>query len=246
MAALTEVYVRGSSADPAVTAQHSLRTRSEDLLAEVAAKVAVATELRVSLVDREAAQQRLVQFCTDHLLPHLEVTDRALYAVAADHADTRLLVQALRCQHRAITEHVAALDRAENLDAETAAAHALVAVLQGCAEIERYVLVPAVAALPGVNLSAAVEDLALRTAGAALDVPEVLDVREIPPGQRHPTIFGVYSRLGVHESFVLLNNHDPVPLRRQFEATYPRQFSWDYLESGPTRWRVRITRHTVT
>jgi len=69
--------------------------------------------------------------------------------------------------------------------------------------------------------------------------------REIPQGRRHPRIFGIYARLTPGESFVLVNNHDPKPLRREFQAAYPDRFGWDYLEAGPERWRVRIGRPTV-
>jgi hypothetical protein len=55
-------------------------------------------------------------------------------------------------------------------------------------------------------------------ARGALNTPEVLDVREIPHGRRHPRIFGIYARLAPGESFVLVNNHDPKPLRREFQA----------------------------
>ena len=90
-----------------------------------------------------------------------------------------------------------------------------------------------------------VDDLDTLLAGCALNAPEVLDVREIPQGRRHPRIFGIYARLTPGESFVLVNNHDPKPLRREFQATYPDQFAWDYLEVGPKRWRVRIGRLPV-
>ena len=55
-------------------------------------------------------------------------------------------------------------------------------------------------------------------------------------------LLGTYARLAPGESFVLVNNHDPKPLRREFQATYPDQFGWDYLESGPDQWQVRIER----
>jgi len=42
--------------------------------------------------------------------------------------------------------------------------------------------------------------------------------------------------------FVLVNDHDPRPLRYQFEAQYTGEFTWDYLEAGPRVWRVRIGR----
>ena len=90
-----------------------------------------------------------------------------------------------------------------------------------------------------------VEDVDTLLAGGALNAPEVVDVRGIPRGRRHPRIFGVYGRLAPGESFVLVNNHDPKPLRREFQATYPDRFGWDYLEAGPERWRVRIGRLPV-
>ena len=78
--------------------------------------------------------------------------------------------------------------------------------------------------------------------GGRLEQPGELDVREIPHGQRHPRIFARYARLAPGESFVLVNNHDPKPLRREFQATHPGAFSWDYEQSGPDLWKVRIGR----
>jgi uncharacterized protein (DUF2249 family) len=42
--------------------------------------------------------------------------------------------------------------------------------------------------------------------------------------------------------FVLVNDHDPTPLRYQFEAEHAGAFTWDYLEAGPAAWRVRVGR----
>ncbi|GAA6731424.1 MULTISPECIES: DUF2249 domain-containing protein [Thermus] len=69
-----------------------------------------------------------------------------------------------------------------------------------------------------------------------------LDVRSIPPRERHPRIFGVFDGLAPGESFVLVNDHDPKPLYYQFQAERPGAFAWEYLEAGPEVWRVRITR----
>ncbi|MET7280763.1 DUF2249 domain-containing protein [Kribbella sp. NPDC005582] len=44
------------------------------------------------------------------------------------------------------------------------------------------------------------------------------------------------------EAFVLVNSHDPRPLRREFEAIHAGAFSCDYLQAGPEEWRVRIGR----
>lgn len=67
-----------------------------------------------------------------------------------------------------------------------------------------------------------------------------LDVRELAPAQRHESIFARYDALRSGASFVLVNDHDPKPLRYQFEAEHPGEFIWDYLEVGPEVWRVRI------
>jgi uncharacterized protein (DUF2249 family) len=69
-----------------------------------------------------------------------------------------------------------------------------------------------------------------------------LDVRVIPPREKHPAIFATFDALAAGESFVLVNDHDPFPLRYQFEAERGDGFGWDYLESGPVVWRVRISR----
>jgi uncharacterized protein (DUF2249 family) len=69
-----------------------------------------------------------------------------------------------------------------------------------------------------------------------------LDVRNEPPARRHQLIFETYEALGAGEGFVLVNDHDPKPLRYQFEAEHAGEFSWEYLEQGPTVWRVRIGR----
>ena len=245
MALMAEPFIRGSAADPGVAARRRVLERGDDLLAEVSAKVAVVTELHVTLIDREAVQGRVVQFCTEQLLPRLNATDRALYSLAENDEATRLLVEALRCHHRAIADHVAALDRAENQDAETAAAQAIVAVLQACVAVEHEVLLPALSELPRIDWPNVVENMALLSEGGAQEVPDALDVREIPHARRHPTVFAVYARLGHGESFVLVNDHDPKPLRDQLQAAFPAELSWDYLESGPDLWRVSITRHTV-
>jgi uncharacterized protein (DUF2249 family) len=70
----------------------------------------------------------------------------------------------------------------------------------------------------------------------------VLDVRNVAPPGRHPLIFGTYAQLTPEQSFVLVNDHDPKPLFYQFQAEHTGEFSWEYLEQGPSTWRVRIGR----
>lgn len=75
-----------------------------------------------------------------------------------------------------------------------------------------------------------------------LSRPAVLDVREMAPRERHPTIFDTFEALKPGAAFVLVNDHDPKPLRYQFEAERPGRFTWRYLEEGPEVWRVQIGR----
>jgi uncharacterized protein (DUF2249 family) len=69
-----------------------------------------------------------------------------------------------------------------------------------------------------------------------------IDVRTIAPQDRHPMIFSTFRTLGTGEALELVNNHDPQPLRNQFNAQVPGEVAWDYLEQGPATWRVAITR----
>ena len=68
------------------------------------------------------------------------------------------------------------------------------------------------------------------------------DVREIPCRVKHAQIFQRWTELPVGQHFVLINDHDPVPLRYQFEAEFPGAFGWEYLLRGPDEFQVKITR----
>ncbi|HEX6574673.1 MAG TPA: DUF2249 domain-containing protein, partial [Gemmatimonadaceae bacterium] len=58
--------------------------------------------------------------------------------------------------------------------------------------------------------------------------PIELDVRPITPREKHPTIFRTFDGLSSGESMLLVNDHDPRPLRYQFEAERPNIFRWEY------------------
>jgi len=72
----------------------------------------------------------------------------------------------------------------------------------------------------------------------------VIDVRTIPPISRHATIFSMIDALEPGEALEIINDHDPIPLRRQLETRNPGLFSWVYKETGPL-WRVEIGRQKV-
>ncbi|GGX93219.1 DUF2249 domain-containing protein [Streptomyces anandii] len=168
----------------------------------------------------------------DELHRYLDACDRTLYGAASGAAETRLLVRALRTSAAALRRR---LDPAGDAPAPEA-------LLDAQLLMEEEVLLPALLALPGADLPLLVADLEGLLRGEEPEDPAVVDVREIPHGQRHPRIFGRFARLAPGESFTLVNNHDPKPLRREFEATHPDAFTWEYVESGPEQWCILIGR----
>ncbi len=72
--------------------------------------------------------------------------------------------------------------------------------------------------------------------------PTLIDVRPMPPRERHPRIFGLWEDLPEGGSLLLVNDHDPLPLYYQFAAEFHGEFRWEYLDRGPEIWRVRISR----
>jgi uncharacterized protein (DUF2249 family) len=71
---------------------------------------------------------------------------------------------------------------------------------------------------------------------------KVMDVRPIPCSIKHGLIIRTWLELPVGDYFILLNDHDPVPLRYQFAAQWPDTFSWQHLVKGPEEFRVKITK----
>ena len=71
---------------------------------------------------------------------------------------------------------------------------------------------------------------------------KVMDVRTIPCSVKHGLIIKQWLELPVGDHFILLNDHDPVPLYYQFAAQWPEAFTWEHLVKGPDEFRVKITK----
>jgi uncharacterized protein (DUF2249 family) len=71
-----------------------------------------------------------------------------------------------------------------------------------------------------------------------------VDVRALECTDRHALIFSTFASLAAGKAMELINDHDPKPLRNVFQAQYPDNFGWEYLEQGPATWRVAITKLT--
>jgi len=71
----------------------------------------------------------------------------------------------------------------------------------------------------------------------------VLDVRQIPPAERHPgIILQALESLRAGEVLTIINDHDPQQLHELLESQRQGQLGWEYLEQGPPVWRVRLTK----
>lgn len=71
---------------------------------------------------------------------------------------------------------------------------------------------------------------------------KVMDGRLIPCSIKHGLIIKQWLDLPVGGHFILLNDHDPVPLYYQFAAQWPNAFRWQHLVKGPEEFRVKITK----
>lgn len=74
---------------------------------------------------------------------------------------------------------------------------------------------------------------------------QLLDVRAEIPMRRHELIFSTYNGLHAGTGFELVNDHDPKPLYYQIEAESKIPFSWEYLQSGPEVWQVKVAKTKV-
>ena len=70
----------------------------------------------------------------------------------------------------------------------------------------------------------------------------LVDVREMPPRERHPKIFAAWESLPVGDAMRLVKDHDPKPLYYEFKAERTGEFEWTPVEQSPERWSILITR----
>lgn len=194
----------------------------------------------------------LVKFLREELLPHARAEEAKLYPTVEpllrQHGDP---TATMRWDHAFLEEHVRRIESAveestrggfEWPDRLRREVLGLAALFRAHLEKEERVYLP----LAEQYLSEADRESLLASlhepVGASPDAPHVLDVRHLPPPQRHPLIFGTFERLKPGEWFELVNDHDPKPLYYQFAAERAGQFRWEYVEQGPEVWRVRIGR----
>ena len=77
---------------------------------------------------------------------------------------------------------------------------------------------------------------------ASQDEAPHIDVRILPPPERHAQIFSTLGGLIPGGILRITSDHEPRPLHYQLETNFPGKFNWEYIEQGPEVWRVEITR----
>ncbi|HEX6616078.1 MAG TPA: DUF2249 domain-containing protein [Gemmatimonadales bacterium] len=71
----------------------------------------------------------------------------------------------------------------------------------------------------------------------------LLDVRPVEPKDRFERIMGAYERLRTDQTLELTVDHDPKCMYYTLRATRGDDaFGFEYLEDGPERWRVHVTK----
>ena len=216
----SEIFIQATQTDPDVIARGLVQEAHERLRSGLA-------ELTTARPGADGAQPRsgeLADFCLQELRRYLVTADRDLYAPASGDDETRLLVDALRVGAAALNAQIDDLAAADPVDAARIGAM-IAAALDLHLQIEESVLLPALAGLPSVDPSLLAADLQAYLAGEKVEEPTVIDVRRIARGGRHPRVFARYARLAPGEAFILVNSHDPKPLRREFDAIHRGAFS---------------------
>lgn len=193
----------------------------------------------------------VVSYIRGVVLPVLVAQEEGLYPHLSD-AGLRLLVAALVTEHRDLEWRCGALNAAlagarPALDA-LGLAEGFAAVFGVHLAKQAEYLLPALAEVPGLSIADLVRELERRAdetrespfVGASL--ADTLDVRALRHGDRHEVIFDRLARLALGEVLLLVNDHDPKPLRYQLDAAWPATYGWEYRQSGPQLWQIAITK----
>lgn len=197
------------------------------------------------------------------LLPQLKAMESAVYTRGRERETTALLVQALLDGQDRLRELCESLDAVDGPGqaAGTATAVQVLYAAHSAQESDR--LLPELVRL-GVDFDEVVADrpelaggerkritvkahLVTDPDGAPLAIDPVtgteeLDVRPMSHEARHGVILGKMQALTATGQLIIVNDHDPLPLKYQAEAMWPDQFAWTYLDEGPVEWRVAIAR----
>lgn len=254
----------GNAADANATdAIDAFRNHSEALASRLSELADAVAEAVADGDDGQTEALALFSWYRGDLLPQFKATEAAVYARGREREATALLVQALTSDHTQLRELFEGLDSVDGPGEAAASAGAVKALYAAHLAKESSLLLPALAKA-GVAIAELIEDRPELVGGARKQVEvkaqivtapdggalkiepisstEELDVRALSHQARHGVILGKMQALTKTGALVLINDHDPLPLKYQAEAMWPDQFEWTYLGEGPDEWRVSIAR----
>lgn len=204
------------------------------------------TALRTAVRSRATHEPQLAalrEFVDGSVLPHATAEEATLYPAAASAAP--LLVAAMTAEHRALADRARALAGTGSSVDALAAAEGFAAVFAVHVDKENDLLLPLLARSTDVSLAGLLQAMHRHVDEPGDETPEELDVRTLPHGGgRHEAIFARLDALRPGGSLVIVNDHDPRPLRFQLDAAWPGVYAWDYVQAGPQVWRVAIARRS--
>ncbi|MEO7125226.1 MAG: DUF2249 domain-containing protein [Nakamurella sp.] len=248
---------------PDAAAIDAIRQHGHELADRLCTLANAVTQAVADGDDGQTEALSLFSWYRGDLLPQFRATEATVYARGREREATALLVQALTSDHVQMKELFEELDSVDDSGRAAALAGAAKAVYAAHLAKESDLLLPALAKA-GVAMAELVSDRPELAGGARKQAPpkpqtvtapdgsaptiaaisgtEELDVRALSHQARHGVILGKMKALTETGSLVLINDHDPLPLKYQAEAMWPDQFAWTYLDEGPVEWRVSIAR----
>jgi uncharacterized protein (DUF2249 family) len=238
--------VRIESAEDA--ALSAMLDHHAQLRGELESRVAALRDAAFTAAPERAAADAVVEFIDQHVLPHAAAEEGSIYPAAADDERVELLVDSMVLEHRELERKAQALRAADTPARALSAAEAFAAVFAVHVAKENDLLLPALQKRPDASLSTLLRDMHDRLSEPAAagheqaEETEKLDVRTLAHGARHEIIFRKLHALAAGGRLVIVNDHDPKPLRYQLDAAWPGMFDWTYVAAGPEIWQIEITR----
>jgi hypothetical protein len=150
----SEIHIRATETDPEVVACTVVREAHQRLRTRLAALIGAGSVPGAG----QPLPAELVDFCLYEVRQYLVAADRHLYVPASGGAGTLLPLEALRAGASALNGQIDGLAAANSVDASWIG-RMIAATLDLQLQIEDSVLLPALAGLPGVDLSLLAADL---------------------------------------------------------------------------------------
>jgi uncharacterized protein (DUF2249 family) len=265
---MTDVLLATTAAD--ASAATAIEQHHAEMAGALAARVTalVTAAAGTDVAAQRAAQDSLVRWGREELLPHAAAEEGTLYPAARADERARLLIDAMLTEHGEITALVDELAAAPDAVRAATAGRALQAMFDSHLRKENELILPVLTSAADVSLAELLGGMhellgghdshdgettpahggpapAAHNCGCGghdePGYPE-LDARVVPHAIRHATVFGALDAVPAGGGMVLIAPHDPLPLLAQIEARFPGVFEVGYLERGPEAWRLAFVR----